>query len=238
MQLEGGGKHSPGPVNYLFLKCEGHKMVSVDHMKGWIQKEGIKIGGWEVVKGTGKGETANERLRQVAAEGQFGLTDRAAENFSPNYKALLAEIGITANTTTVQRAMGEIFDRLRTTIDADLPMLKANLQQALARVGTTRMPSANDIATMPNALLSKFISQLLVPMSSALTSGFGAFRKSETPFVAKFRAAQHDLLRIATRLESDARHTGLDFSERVSEEIRVSQDALDASLVSFMKQLQ
>jgi len=77
---------SSGP--HLLLKAEGHALNLsgfIPHMKSWANKDK-----------EGEGLTASPALRYFAATSPDLVERRAAENFSPHYKALVHGLGFTA----------------------------------------------------------------------------------------------------------------------------------------------
>lgn len=77
--------------DYLFLKMEGHGAFSLAHLKAWNEK-----------RKTGAGAMNNAALHDIATKKpEFGITARAAENYSKDYERLLKELGLTGKTVTV-----------------------------------------------------------------------------------------------------------------------------------------
>lgn len=83
--------------NYLFLKMEGHAASSPSHLQSWITK--IK---------TGAGETANQHLNDLSKVEKWGIEQRAAENYSKTYKALLKALGFSGKTVTFQQVISKL----------------------------------------------------------------------------------------------------------------------------------
>ena len=70
--------------SYLFLKCEGHPAISYAHIKSWNHK-----------RKHGVGLDVNANLLTLASDDDLhlGIKVRAAENYSPTYKALMQQLG-------------------------------------------------------------------------------------------------------------------------------------------------
>ena len=102
VQMEGGGKHSPEISPHLFLKAAGHPALSLGHARSFI----VKVR-------TGHGAVANAALERLAkAQGTMGLDlgidERAAENFSHPYKALLKAMELSGKVVSVHEAVANM----------------------------------------------------------------------------------------------------------------------------------
>ena len=81
--------------DYLFLKMEGHKAISVAHLKAWNTK-----------RKTGAGNTNNPELHNLAVnKPELGILARGAENYSKPYEAFLKELGFSGKTTTLEQVL-------------------------------------------------------------------------------------------------------------------------------------
>jgi hypothetical protein len=102
VQMEGGGKNTVGFEPNLFLKCEGHLMWAPKHGKSWVTK-----------KRTGKGDTASPALNELAKSNTVdGMRERAAENYSKEYKQVLKELGLKGKTQTVRDVAFALYKKL------------------------------------------------------------------------------------------------------------------------------
>lgn len=99
VQMESAGK--PNQQSDLFLKGEGHPVISKGHLKSWWNK-------WR----TGAGNMASAELNAVASSARYEVTPRAAENYSKPYKALLGQLNLSGKLVTVQDVVTALRSRL------------------------------------------------------------------------------------------------------------------------------
>jgi hypothetical protein len=89
--------------DFLFLKMEGHSAFSYAHLKAWNEK-----------RKTGAGAMASATLHKLATEKpEYGITARAAENYSTEYKEFLKELGFKGKTVTLSDALLALRDRTK-----------------------------------------------------------------------------------------------------------------------------
>jgi hypothetical protein len=220
VQMEGGGKHSAEAKPHLFLKCEGHTAFDIRHLKSYYTKAR-----------TGKGDVANARLQELARKKEelgLGIAERAAENYSNEYKALLRHLGFSGKTTTVHDAVGRLFGRctaLAASHDARRAALHTHLKAAHFPVQADTVYAAK----LNNADLASLLQAVVLP--------FIDFLANERPPVTVARAlvdavipARPDFVDIATRLRTDAAMT-LDMNtQRYFNEIVLEPSIIDAGL--------
>jgi hypothetical protein len=230
VQLEGGGKNSPGEEKYLFLKSEGHPMVSVGHMKSWAHKAKA-----------GKGLTASDGLHQLATSSAFDIHERAAENFENSYKAFLKYLGIydaQKKMTTVQAAVASWY-ALMTKLMNMVPSCKSELSDRLQKAGIPIDLQASAAGKLDNVSLAKLINDVLLPVSKAMhAKNFDNDDRTPTDELLEFgtqvQSASTALSGIAHHLADDASLTGDAHVTRFFEEVRVAPASLDISLAIFL----
>ncbi len=243
VQMEGGGKNSPGEDKYVFLKAEGHTVTSPSHIRAWYHK-----------KTHGTGLMASPTLHAAAssplAAGPAGaasgavVTERAAENFDNEYKALLKFLGIydaRKAMTTVQQALASVFQRLQSLIRGVTPACQRAFDARLVAIGAPAL-AAGEVAGLTNAKLSALLTEVLIPTTHEVharnfNNGDRYPSDDVLSFTGAFFAALPSLTDIAERLAMDAALTGQERVERAFAEIRVAPATLDTALANFIQVL-
>jgi len=96
--------HKMGDRTYLMLKAEGHTTGIASlypHMKSWYHKSK-----------TGAGLMANESLHELAVSDNSPVLERAAENYSKEYKSFLKKLGKARGIKKLQKATTSVRDML------------------------------------------------------------------------------------------------------------------------------
>jgi len=223
VQMEGGGKHTAGLEPHLFLKCEGHTAFSPAHMKSYLHK--IK---------KGKGKTANARLQELARKKEelgLGITERAAENYSNEYKALLRSLGLRGKTVKVPEAAGSMMTMSRG-IMGMVPNLRPSLDSLLAKARIPTQADASHVARMKNEDLAAFLESVIIPFTNAIGAGPITLLPpgAAKDFVLAAREAQDDLGQLAAQLRSDQALTKDPHAQRYFQEVVLTPDVVDGGL--------
>jgi hypothetical protein len=188
---------------YLFLKSEGHGAMSFAHISSFIQK----------VR-TGAGNTQSEALHRLAELPDWGITARAAENFSKGYEGLLSNVGIKGKVVDAAQAIPAICNKL----SQKVPLQNASIwNQWLARraMAPDRAPSNLGLATLVDSVILPTLDQA---------------QGVEGKHLKALRKAREDLREIARALRDDAQGIEDVYVPRFFGEIRVTLDALDQSV--------
>jgi hypothetical protein len=233
VQMEGGGKHSPGESKYVFLKCEGHTVTHPAHLLGWVHK--IKHG---------VGLMASPELNALAQDSAFGIRERAAENFNNDYKEFLKYLGIydtAKKLTTVQQATKATWEHMIRALGR-VPTCRTKLIGYLSANGIDTGINARDVPALSNRQLALLITNVLVPIVNDINAknfDNGEMYPSDDvlAFTQAFKSAAPSLTSIAERLQSDAELLGEDHEERNFEEIRLAPATIDRSLKEFYDRL-
>lgn len=234
VQMEGGGKNAPGPVSYLFLKCEGHTVYHVGHFTSWLYK---------IKHGTGK--VASPQLEALAANHSFGITPRAAENFDNSYLRLLRDSGVydaRKKMTRIADTAAALHSKMAELIRGHLPRSQSLLRNRLLQCQLPPELRPEGIRGLPNAHLAAYLTDVLIPMAHELRSrnfdNDQHFPSDEVLlFAESICAAAGSLTEIADRLAEDAALSGDDSAERNFAEIRIAPATLDRSLLLFHREL-
>lgn len=234
VQMEGGGKNSPGPASYLFLKCEGHTVYHIGHFTSWLYK--IKHG---------VGMVASPELEALAASRRFGIAPRAAENFDNSYLMLLRENGIydaRKKMTRIADTAAVLHRRMQELIWSLVPRLRNGWRNRLLQCRLQSDLSAEGVRQLPSQQLAAYITDVLIPTAHELRSkNFDNDHHFPSDELLRFSesicAAAGSLTVIAERLADDADLLGDDSAERNFAEIRIAPATLDRSLLLFHKEL-
>jgi hypothetical protein len=222
VQMEGGGKHTAEAEPHLFLKCEGHTAFNVMHLKSYYTK----------VK-TGKGDVANARLQELARKKEqlgLGITERAAENYSKEYKALLKTMGFSGKTITVHQAGGRMFALCQAAM-RQRPGIKPSLDSLLTKAGLPILADEQYVVKMRNVDLAVLLKKVLLPFAHGLGSGQMMYSSPQTQnFTTALRNAEPDILQMATQLEADAALTNKAYSQRYFQEVVLDPSIIDEGL--------
>jgi len=201
-------------TQYLFLKTEGHGAMSLAHLSSYFTK--LK---------TGEGDTQNEALHHFAKQGELGIAERAAENYSKAYEALLKNIGLNGKLVTAEQSIPRICEKLETKATLVNPEIwsRWKLQQTL-------IPDSGNKVD-----LADLVEKVIIPTVEQTPLRGGQH-------VSAVRDAAKDLLWLAKNLRIDARDLharefGSPQISRFFQEVRVSPQALDSSLTDFKSQL-
>ncbi len=224
VQMEGGGKHTQEIEPHLFLKCEGHTAFTVAHLKSYFEK-----------KSTGKGAVANSALQELAKnqamlgmDQGLGITERAAENYSNPYKALLVAAGLTGKTKTVHEAVANFYILLdaegRTRSGITPP-----LNSLVAMKGLQAAVGQNGVGGLDNEDLAKMIEEVLLPFALAARGATGGSAKG-TALIKAMLEAEDDLKKVAQQLREDAKNTGQAKSLRYFQEVVLAPFCLNSGL--------
>ncbi len=196
---------------YLFLKAEGHSAASLAHIFSFVTKYF-----------TGKGNTQNRFLNSYAESGRLPIVARAAENYSKAYEALLSNLGIVGKVVSVDLVIPSILDKLeRKTSLADETAVWANWKANRA---------AGKAADFTSKKLAQLIKDVILPTISKANLGNGRH-------VTILREARGDLARLADDLLKDAENCDMLPAQRYFQEIRLSAQMVDNSLISFQSDL-
>ncbi len=222
VQMEGGGKHSPEITPHLFLKAEGHTALSIGHAWSYV----VKVR-------TGHGAVANAALERLAkTQGSMGLdlgiAERAAENFSKSYQALLRAMALSGRTVSVHEAVANMYIFCHRAM-TQKPALNPSLTSLVAKAALQPAMAANGVAGMDNADVAKMIEQVILPFGGA-ASGAGFSAGDVQAFFTALSAAAADLRQVASQLRADAARTGEARTLRYFQEVVVAPHALDAGL--------
>ncbi|HNN51389.1 MAG TPA: hypothetical protein PKO07_10230 [Pseudomonadota bacterium] len=234
VQMEGGGKNSPGALSYLFLKCEGHTVYHIGHFTSWLYK--IKHG---------TGMVASPALEALAANRSFGITPRAAENFDNAYLKLLRASGVydaRKKMTRIADTAVVLHQKMEELIRGLLPRGQSLLRNRLLQCHLPPELGAEEIRRLPNSHLAAYLTDVLIPMANELRSrNFDNDRYFPSDELLQFSesicAAAGSLTEIAARLAEDAELSGDDIAERNFAEIRIAPATLDRSLQLFQTEL-
>lgn len=194
---------------YLFLKTEGHGAFSAAHISSFFNK--LK---------TGKGNTQSEALHHFAQEGTLGITERAAENYSNEYAALLKNLDIKGKVATAEEVIPAILSKL----ERKAPLVNGN-QWAVWKARWQRIPGMR----MANAHIADLIDNVIIP--TANQPGL------DGRHLGVLRSAVPALRMMSINLRRDAQNFGEAQVPRVFEEVRVTPAMVDASLRDFRQQL-
>ena len=195
VQIEGEAAGNP----YLFLKCEGHAMDG-------LVSTGKHVQSWYVKKRTGKGITASPALNEWAKHSDV-VEERAAENYSPEYKAFLKQLGLSGKLVTVQQVITTLYEKCDSPA---LPGFNANL---LTQV-------QGDTHALANAMLA--------PHGILFSLRFMQNTLAGKKIIYNDQVEQ-ELRDIATRMGATASPQ----TEQVYNEIRVTPAEVDQSLHAF-----
>lgn len=195
IQVEGEAAGNP----YLFLKVEGHAMNGVVSTAKHLQS-------WAVKKATGKGKTASPALNEWAKFASV-VEERAAENYSPEYKAFLKQLGLSGTLVSVEQVIRTLHQKCDSPVS---PGFSANL---LNQVQGDTHALANAMLA-PNGILS---------CVRSMRNVLAAKRIAYTDQV------DQELSGIATRMLATASPQ----TEQVYNEIRVTPAEIDQSLHAF-----
>jgi hypothetical protein len=197
-------------VPYLFLKTEGHGAFSLAHLSSFVTK----------VR-TGAGNTQSEALNRLASHPEWGITPRAAENFSKGYEGLLGNVGLKGKVIDAAQAIPAICEKLAR---------KVALENASVWNQWLAKQAADPGATPTNVGLAKLITSVLLPTLER-------HKGVEGKHLSALRAARDDLARIARALEDDVEGVPDTYVPRFFGEVRVTADTLDRTLQTLRRRL-
>ena len=183
--------------NFLFLKMEGHAASSPSHLKSWITK-----------LRTGAGETANKHLNALSRDSKWGIEQRAAENYSKTYKALIKTLGFKGKTVTFH----QVIQKLHTVIPTVTIQPNDNAEAALRDYLKRLYAMANDNSIVRGSTVFAPLMAARSDMDEVVTA----------------------IVRDDQRMDG-VDNVGLD---RVFREVRVTPTAIDGELRKFLKTVQ
>ncbi|MBV9763819.1 MAG: hypothetical protein JOZ48_03155 [Acidobacteriaceae bacterium] len=195
VQIEGEAAGNP----YLFLKSEGHPLTGVSGTAKHVHS-------WYVKTKTGKGITASPALNEWAKASTL-IEERAAENYSPEYKAFLKQLGFKGTLTTVEDVVSTLYQR------ADSPPLPGFNANVLTQV-------QGDTHALANAMLAP------TGVLFCLRSLRGVLAAKQITYTDNI---ERELRAIATRMLA----TATPQAEQVYNEIRITPAEIDQSLHTF-----
>jgi hypothetical protein len=196
------GTHDGNPSS-LFLKGEGNSSISIPHLIAYVKKSF-----------TGKGNTANKALHQLAKDRTVdGMRERAAENYSKKYEKVLAVLGLKGQTQTVRDVAVAMRSKLVALEKED------RLNDLGRRNGIKSDPDLTNPATLADVL-----DKVLLPVALEL--------RDTNNLKRAVMKAKPDFDTIIVDLRGDK-----GASERFFEEVKLLPSDLDDALVKFYNAL-
>lgn len=196
------------PIRSLFLKTEGHGSLSLAHMSSYITKSR-----------TGRGNTASAVLHDLATQRQFGIKERAAENYEKPYEKLLSYLKLPKLVCTAEDAILTIFRKLKTKTS---PIYNAVIDEIELGVFVGARVSKAQLATL--------VTQVIVP-----TINQPGLRQGK--FITAVKEAETALLGLAQCLRDDASDVTVAEVPRVFHEVRVTLEVLDTTVQDFIAEI-
>lgn len=196
------------PIRSLFLKTEGHGSLSLAHMSSYITKSR-----------TGKGNTASAALHNLATQRQFGIKERAAENYEKPYEELLHYLKLPKLVCTAEDAILTIFRKLKTKAN---PIYNVVIDEIELGVFVGARISKEQLATL--------VTQVIVPSINQ-----PGLRQGK--FVTAVKKAETALLGLAQCLLDDASDVTVAEVPRVFHEVRVTLEVLDTTVRDFTAEI-
>jgi hypothetical protein len=196
------------PSRSLFLKTEGHGSLSLAHLSSYITKSR-----------TGKGNTASAALHNLATQNQFGIKERAAENYEKPYEELLKYLKLPKAVCTAEDAILTIFRKLKTKAT---PIYDVVIDEIELGIFVGARISKVQLATLVTAVIVPTINQPGLRQGKFIT----AVKKAETA-----------LLGLAECLVDDALDVTVAEVPRVFHEVRVTLEVLDTTVRDFIAEI-